>query len=303
VQSLTIESRRFGIEPEITAKIARRGYRIYEVPISYYGRTYEEGKKIGWKDAVSALWTIVRHGLRETEDPKNVGHVTLARMGKLEPYNRWLAGRFQWALGQRVLEIGAGFGNMTRHLTDGRELVVASDLDPVAVEYLKGVFRENPSVRVASYRFPLEPAAREEIRGLGIDTLVCCNVLEHIEDDRATLTDMREILRPQGRLILLVPALARLYGSLDIHLRHFRRYEKPELERKLSEAGFRIEDCRFVNRPGVFGWFVNGRLLRRKVLPKAQLRAFRLLLPLLKREETAPPSFGMSLLAIARKEG
>lgn len=303
VQSLTIESRRFGIEPEITAKIARRGYRIYEVPISYYGRTYEEGKKIGWKDAVSALWTIVRHGLRETEDPKNVGHVTLARMGKLEPYNRWLAERFQWALGQRVLEIGAGFGNMTRHLTDGRELVVASDLDPVAVEYLKGVFRENPSVRVASYRFPLEPAAREEIRGLGIDTLVCCNVLEHIEDDRATLTDMREILPPQGRLILLVPALARLYGSLDVHLRHFRRYEKPELERKLSEAGFRIEDCRFVNRPGVFGWFVNGRLLRRKVLPRAQLRAFRLLLPLLKREETAPPSFGMSLLAIARKEG
>ena len=303
VQSLTIESRRFGIEPEITAKIARRGYRIYEVPISYYGRTYEEGKKIGWKDAVSALWTIVRHGLRETEDPKNIGHVTLARMGKLEPYNRWLAGRFQWALGQRVLEIGAGFGNMTRHLTDGRELVVASDLDPVAVEYLKGVFRENPSVRVASYRFPLEPAAQEEIRALGIDTLVCCNVWEHIEDDRVTLTDMREILPPQGRLILLVPALARLYGSLDVHLRHFRRYEKPELERKLSEAGFRIEDCRFVNRPGVFGWFVNGRLLRRKVLPRAQLRAFRLLLPLLKREETAPPSFGMSLLAIARKEG
>ena len=59
VQSMTIESRRFGIEPEITAKVARRGYRIYEVPISYYGRTYEEGKKIGWKDAFSALWTIV----------------------------------------------------------------------------------------------------------------------------------------------------------------------------------------------------------------------------------------------------
>ncbi len=302
VQSLTIESRRFGIEPEITAKIARRGYRIYEVPISYYGRTYEEGKKIGWKDGVSALWTIIRHGLREAEDPKNVGHVTLARMGKLEPYNRWLAERFQWALGRRILEIGAGFGNMTRHLTDGRELVVASDLDPVAVEYLKGVFRDNKAVRVASYRFPLESAAREEIRALRIDTLVCCNVLEHIEDDRKTLADMREILQPGGRLVLLVPALSRLYGSLDVHLRHFRRYEKPELERKLSEAGFAIEDCRFVNRPGVFGWFVNGRILRRKVLPKAQLRLFRLFLPFLKREETAPPSFGMSLLAIARGE-
>jgi glycosyltransferase involved in cell wall biosynthesis len=302
VQSMTIESRRFGIEPEITAKVARRGYRIYEVPISYYGRTYEEGKKIGWKDAFSALWTILRHSMRETEDPKNVGHVTLARMAKLEPYNRWLVERFRGVLGQRILEVGAGFGNMTRHMTEDRELVVASDLDPVAVEYLRGAFREKEDVRVASYRFPLDERAREEIQGYGIDTLVCCNVLEHIEDDRATLSDMREILKPGGRLVLLVPALAKLYGSLDVHLRHFRRYEKAELERKLADAGFILEQCRFLNRPGVFGWYVNGRILRRKVLPKNQLKAFKLKLPLLRSEETNPPTYGMSLLAIARKD-
>jgi hypothetical protein len=112
---------------------------------------------------------------------------------------------------------------------------------------------------------------------------------------------MREVLGPEGRLVLLVPALSRLYGSLDVHLRHFRRYEKAELEQKLRDAGFVIEDLRFLNRPGVFGWYVNGRILKRKVLPKNQLRAFKLLLPLLKREETDPPSYGMSLLAIARK--
>jgi glycosyltransferase involved in cell wall biosynthesis len=306
VQSLTIESRRFGIEPEITAKVARRGYRIYEVPISYYGRTYEEGKKIGLKDAFSALWTIVKHGVREAEDPTNVGHVTLARMSKLEPYNRWLVGRFRGALGKRILEIGAGFGNLTRHLAEDeqgsrRELVVASDLDPVAVEYLKGVFREDPAVRVASYRFPLDAAGREEIRAMSIDTIVCCNVLEHIENDEATLADMHALLKPGGRLALLVPALQRLFGTLDEHLGHFRRYEKPDLESKLARAGFALEDCRFVNRPGVFGWWLNGRVLKRRVLPRAQLRAFGLFLPLLRREEKSPPSYGMSLLAIAKK--
>ncbi len=300
VQSMTIESPRFGIEPEITAKVARRGYRIFEVPISYYGRTYEEGKKIGLKDAFSALWTIVRHAFREAEDPKNVGHVTLARMGKLEPYNRWLVDRFSRALGKRVLEIGAGFGNLTRHLTEA-ELVIASDLDPVAVEYLKGAFRDDSRVDVESYRFPLEPAVREGLRARKIDTIVCCNVLEHIEDDRATLSDMLSVLEPGGRLVLLVPALARLFGTLDEHLRHFRRYEKAELEQKLGAAGFAIEDCRFVNRPGVFGWYINGRILRRRILPRAQLQAFKLVLPLLRREEKSPPSFGMSLLAIARK--
>jgi glycosyltransferase involved in cell wall biosynthesis len=302
VQSMRIESRRFGIEPEITAKVARRGYRIFEVPISYYGRTYEEGKKIGWRDAVSAIWTIVKHSTREAEDPRNVGHVTLARMGRLEPYNRWLADRFRGAVGARVLEIGAGFGNMTRQLL-GRELVVASDLDPVALEYLRGTFRDEPSVRVASYRFPLTGGQRDEIRGLAIDTVVCLNVLEHIEDDVATLADFHEILPPGGRVVLVVPALAKLYGTLDEHLHHFRRYEKDELSEKVRAAGFTLEDCRFLNRPGIVGWYLNGKILRRRVLPSGQLAAFRLMLPLLRREEASPPPTGMSLLAVGRKAG
>lgn len=301
VQSITIESKRFGIEPEITAKLARRGYRIFEVPISYYGRTYDEGKKIGLKDAFSALWTIVRHSLREAEDPRNVGHITLARMGRLEPYNRWLADRFRGALGGRVLEIGAGFGNMTRQFTD-RELVVASDLDPVALEYLRGTFRDEPGVRIASYRFPLDEGERAEIRALRIETIVCLNVLEHIEDDVATLSDFYALLPSGGRLVLIVPALARLYGTLDEHLHHFRRYEKAELQDKVRAAGFALEDCRFLNRPGILGWYINGKILRRRVLPSGQLAAFRLMLPLLKREEKNPPSTGMSLLAIARKD-
>ena len=125
--------------------------------------------------------------------------------------------------------------------------------------------------------------------------------MEHIEDDRATLSDMREILQPGGRLVLLVPALAKLYGSLDVHLRHFRRYEKAELEEKVRAAGFQIEELRFVNRPGIFGWWLNGSVLRRRVLPRGQLLAFKFLMPMLKREENHPPSSGLSLLAIARR--
>ncbi|GFK92899.1 Undecaprenyl-phosphate mannosyltransferase [Fundidesulfovibrio magnetotacticus] len=66
LQRMTIVCDRFGIEPELTAKIARMKVRIYEVPVSYYGRTYEEGKKIGWKDGVSAIYWIVRFGLIRT---------------------------------------------------------------------------------------------------------------------------------------------------------------------------------------------------------------------------------------------
>jgi len=64
IQSITIEENRFGFEPEITAKVARRGVRIYEVAISYHGRTYAEGKKINWKDGFSAIRCIVKYGLQ-----------------------------------------------------------------------------------------------------------------------------------------------------------------------------------------------------------------------------------------------
>ena len=63
IEKITLRSDRFGFEPEFTAKVARLGVRIYEVPISYHGRTYAEGKKIGWKDGVSAIWSILRFNL------------------------------------------------------------------------------------------------------------------------------------------------------------------------------------------------------------------------------------------------
>jgi glycosyltransferase involved in cell wall biosynthesis len=63
IEGMELRSNRFGIEPELTAKLAKRKLRIFEVPISYYGRTYAEGKKIGWRDGVAAAWAIVRYNL------------------------------------------------------------------------------------------------------------------------------------------------------------------------------------------------------------------------------------------------
>ncbi|MFZ4396989.1 MAG: glycosyltransferase family 2 protein [Kiritimatiellia bacterium] len=71
IKRISIQENRFGFEPEITAKVARLRVRLYEVPISYYGRTYEEGKKIGWKDGFRALWCIVKYGLRKHPCPSS----------------------------------------------------------------------------------------------------------------------------------------------------------------------------------------------------------------------------------------
>ena len=299
VDRLDIQSKRFGIEPEITCKAARMRARIFEVPISYHGRTYEEGKKIGFKDAVQAVWVILR--FFRWEAPRgDVGMMTLRRMERLGPYNAWLHARVDGALGKRVLEVGSGVGNQTRFFAD-RERVVASDVEVHYVRELKARFEGRSNVRVTSYRFPLSGADREELLGEKIDTIVCMNVLEHIEDDASTLRDFASVLPAGGRLALVVPAMKALYGTLDVHLKHYRRYEKADLERIVKAAGFEVEKIRFLNRPGVLGWWLNSKVLKRKVLPKGQLRAFRFILPLLKLEEKTEPTFGMSLLVVARK--
>ncbi len=296
---LDLRSQRFGVEPEITCKVARLRARIYEVPISYNGRTYTEGKKIGLKDAFHAVWTILRFAGWEAP-ADDVGAVTLRRMARLHEYNAWLHDRFDAYLGRRILEVGSGVGNQTRYFVE-RDRVVASDIEPHYVRELRAKFGQRSNVRVASFRFPLSEADQADLRAERIDSIVCLNVLEHIEDDKSTLRDFASVLGPGGHLALLVPAMPALYGTLDVSLNHFRRYDVEPLRRLLEEAGFEVDTLRYLNRPGVLGWWLNSRVLKRTVLPRGQLAAFRWILPLLRLEERTPPSFGMSLLALARR--
>jgi len=134
-----------------------------------------------------------------------------------------------------------------------------------------------------------------------VDTIVCLNVLEHIEEDAATLRDFARVLPSGGHLTLLVPAMPALYGSLDEALRHYRRYDRSALVKLVTDAGFAVDKVRYLNRPGVFGWWLNSRVFRRRVLPRQQLGAFRWLMPILRAEEKTEPSFGMSLLVLARR--
>jgi glycosyltransferase involved in cell wall biosynthesis len=297
---LDLQSKDFGIEPEITCKIARMRSRVYEVPISYHGRTYEEGKKIGFKDAVKAAWVLMRYARWEAP-AHDVGAITLRRMATLDPYNRWLHERFEHFLGDRILEVGAGVGNQTRFFVGERSLVIASDIEPHYLRELTARFGDRSNVRIDSFKLPLSADARDRLADAKIDTIVCLNVLEHIEHDEQTLREFAAVLPPDGHLVLLVPAMKALYGTLDEHLSHFRRYSPEELRTKLEEAGFDVETLRFLNRPAVPGWWLNSRVLKRRVMPKGQLRFFKWIMPVLKLEERNPPSFGLSLLALSKR--
>jgi len=236
------------------------------------------------------------------EAPKHdVGAITLRRMATLGPYNRWLHERFEHYLGKRILEVGSGVGNQTRFFVDERERVIASDIEPHYLRELAGRVGDRRNVRIASYVFPLQNGARAELEAERVDTIVCMNVLEHIDDHHGTLRDFANVLQPGGHMVLLVPAMKSLYGTLDRHLNHFRRYSAEELRRAVTDAGFEVETLRFLNRPAVAGWWLNSRVLKRRVMPRGQLAAFKWIMPLLKLEERGEPRFGLSLLVLARR--
>jgi glycosyltransferase involved in cell wall biosynthesis len=299
IQSIPLRSNRFGIEPEITAKVARRGYRIFEVPISYYGRDYWEGKKIHWKDGFAALWTILRYGLFDDGSSEPPTFKELRRRARLKRYNRWVWERLQPFVGQRVLEAGAGNGTMTRFLY-GRELVVAGDRESAYVDRLTNSFRRRPGLAVE--RVDLESDAVLELARYRFDTVTCINVLEQTEDDVGALRRAHQLLLGGGRVVVFAPAGHSLYGTMDKAIGHRRRYEKTELVEKLQQAGFEVEHIGFQNRIARIAWWLNARLFARRALPGGQSRLFDFLVPLLRTIEGDAPSAGLSIIAIGRKK-
>lgn len=299
VKSIPLRSDRFGIEPELTIKLAQRQASIFEVPISYYGRTYAEGKKIGLKDAIQAFFVILRFGLTRDIYADN-GAAILDSLAQTPRFNRWMAATVSPYLGTRVLELGAGIGNLTMHLSRGRKLYVASDIDQEHISRLSTRFQYRPNLRIR-YCDLEQPRHFEAIAGT-VDSVVCLNVLEHVKDDMMGLRNIYGVLQPGGRAVILVPQGMSIYGTLDKVLGHWRRYSEDELRSKMEQTGFTVERILRFNRMTRPAWFVNGRIFRKETFSRFQLWVFDHMVWLWKRLDSVLPWNPVSIIAVAIKK-
>lgn len=300
-KSIPLESNDFRFEVELTVKLAKRQARIYEVPISYSGRTYDEGKKITWRDGYRALAAIVRFGISDNVyKTDRYGSQMLNRLSRAYRYNSWLAETIREFCGNRVLEIGSGVGNITRHLIPRPEYV-ASDVNPLYLQALQTLTHDRPYLE-ATYCDVTDPQSFPNSPD-GFDTVICLNVIEHVSDDRAALNNIKRALAANGRAVVLVPQGQWNFGSLDEVLEHKRRYSKNTLQALAADCGMRIVRLIELNRVGTLAWFLNGKLMRRRTFGLFQIHMLNWLTPLFRAIDTFLPWPSLSLIAVMERQG
>jgi SAM-dependent methyltransferase len=214
-------------------------------------------------------------------------------------YYRWLIRRFSPYLGPRVVEVGAGIGTFSEFLLSVPQVEQLIAIEPAANTFpiLERRLAGNPRARAIKGYLEDYPAESSS------DSLVAVNVLEHVEDDDAFLRRAWDVVRPEGTLLLFVPAVPAIFGSLDRAFEHFRRYAKAQLRQRIERAGWTIERIGYMNLPGILTWTVAGKLLKRKSISARDARVYdRLVVPVAAAiEDRIEIPIGQSLLAIARK--
>ncbi len=222
---------------------------------------------------------------------------TLDNLSSSFNYNKWIFNLTKPYLGKRILEVGCGIGNMTRHFTD--RVVLGVDIDPHYLKIAKKRFKDKKNVGFCLV--DLEKGLKR-FKTFKADTIVCINVLEHIQRDESFINECESLLCPGGKLILFVPAMPMIYGQMDKTYGHFRRYTKVEIFKKV-EIKLNVVKCNYLNILGVLGWWYNGRFLKRKTIPRKHLiffdKFFKITLLL---EKFVPKFFGLSLFIVGEKQ-
>jgi len=234
----------------------------------------------------------------------------LQSLARAHNYQKWVADIVRPYLGSRIVELGAGIGNMSRWLP-ARELLVATEADSKLHEILAAQMKETfhgvPNVQTAL--LDLSADWQGQLAAMTPDTLVSFNVLEHIEDDEGTVSRFLDILEKSPapgphRLVTFVPAHAWAYGEMDRTFGHYKRYSCDWFQKQADRrSGKATHYYRYVNLAGLPSWWLLGRVLKKKNIGLTAIDSFEKLCPWIRGiddwlHEKARLPFGQSLLSV-----
>lgn len=213
-------------------------------------------------------------------------------------YRRWLVDLALPHLGDDPLEVGSGLGHYAADwAAAGVPRWTASEADSRRLAQLRERFAGHPVVRVRELAVPIEEAADHS-------AVVAYNVLEHIPDDVGALRAFAGLLRPGGRVVLVVPAFPSAMSAFDLAIGHQRRYRRRSLRAAAEAAGLTVEVLHHVNSIGLVAWYLQVKARGARPRAGAALWTFdTLFVPVLRRlEARVRPAVGLSLFLVARRD-
>ena len=223
-------------------------------------------------------------------------HSALELIDHLYSYNHWIYDTVRPFIQGRVCEVGSGTGNITQFLLRKEHIV---GIEPYEQSLRKAQRRFVDHLNVCFVGCRLEQCPNDEVNAGSFDTVLCLNVLEHLEEDVAALTTMRTLCRPDGRVVILVPAMMSIYGEMDRSYGHYRRYNRRSLGRAFAGAGLEVSDSFYMNAIGAFGWLWEGRIMKRPRIRAKAARAFNRMVPFVDAlERLIRPPFGQSIVMV-----
>lgn len=232
------------------------------------------------------------------------GLETLDTIAVADKFNQWMYKTVKPFCKGNILEIGSGIGNISTFFIKDGHTIFLSDLRESYCAKLESKFKGHTTFKGTAvidltdsdfdnkYEKHLEK----------YDTVFALNVLEHIYNDAIALKNCYKLLTKKGNAIILVPSYQTLFNQFDTELGHYRRYTKSTLSKVFLKSNFQIIHKQYFNFIGILGWFVSGRILMKKTIPKRQMKLYNTLVPIIKIiDKLILNSMGLSTIIIGRK--
>ena len=230
------------------------------------------------------------------------GLETLETIAAANNFNRWMSETVEKRLKPgNILEIGSGIGNISRYFLDKGYDICLSDIRENYCGYLEENFSnyENLSdiVKMDLVHPNFETEYAEHLNNY--DNLYALNVIEHIEDDVLALANCKKLLKPGGRIVILVPAYQTLYNTFDKNLFHYRRYTRKTMSAVFEKNHFKILEKFHFNLIGILGWFVSGSILKKETIPSGQMDLYNKLVPIFRMiDKVTLNQMGLSVVVV-----
>jgi SAM-dependent methyltransferase len=235
---------------------------------------------------------------------QDLGLSTLISLSEADRFNEWMFEAVRPYIAGKTLEIGSGIGNISAILVRHQIPLFVSDHTEAYTARLRSRFAATDQVKgVLSIDLSEKDfdAVHGDIAGT-FDTVFALNVIEHIEDDHLAIENCHRLLKPGGRVVILVPAWPALYNRLDKGLDHYRRYSSAGV-RQLLSGPFEVKEMKYFNLAGIGGWWLTGTLLRRKIIGEGRARLYNRLVPLFRlADKLSFHRIGLSLVVVGEKK-